>query len=62
MPIGKMGVKSSHMYLVLCYGTITKGKLTVGKAGYKKEMNINKIIPDNWLLSLPDHSGFAHLR
>jgi len=33
--MGKTGVKSSPMCLVLCYGTITKGKLTVGKVGYK---------------------------
>jgi hypothetical protein len=32
--MGKTGVKSSPMCLVLCYGTITKGKLTVGKVGY----------------------------
>lgn len=27
------GVKSSLVYLVFCYGTITKRKLTVGKVG-----------------------------
>ena len=34
--MGKMDVKSSHVYLVLCYETITKGKLTVGKMGLRK--------------------------
>ena len=34
--MGKIGVKSSSVCLVLCYETITKGRLTVGK-GFKRE-------------------------
>jgi hypothetical protein len=49
--ISKMGVKSSPMYLVLCYGTITKAKLTVGKVGYNIFICLNQKIFTFYILT-----------
>ena len=43
-----MSVKSSLVYLVFCYGTITKRKLTVGKVGY----NISESVKGQLVLNI----------